>query len=122
MVESVNGMPASLAARAARISPSPCCMPNRPTGARMNGDDNFWPTTVVARLRAETSTRMRWRSLMRFQVGAVGAQRLLVVGAAVGVIEERARNPAARQLPQVFDQVMFFMEAARTARKRGKSG
>ena len=64
MVESVNGMPASLAARAARISPSPCCMPNRPTGASTNGDDTFCPTMVVARLREETSTSTRWRNLI----------------------------------------------------------
>ena len=64
MVESVNGMPAALAARADRISPSPCCMPHSPIGASTNGDDAFCPMTVVARLRAETSTSTRWRSLM----------------------------------------------------------
>ena len=36
-------------------------------------------------------------------VGAVGAQRLLVIGTAVGVIEKGARNLAAGKLPQVFD-------------------
>ena len=38
-----------------------------------------------------------------FEVGAVGAQGFLVVGAAVGVIEKGARNPAAGDLAQVLD-------------------
>ena len=37
------------------------------------------------------------------EIGAVGAQRLLVVGARVGVIEEHFRDVAARALPQVID-------------------
>ena len=36
-------------------------------------------------------------------VGAVGAQRLLVVGAGVGVFEEHLRHVAPRALPQVLD-------------------
>ena len=39
----------------------------------------------------------------RFEVGAIGAQRFLVIGAAVGVIEKGARNLAAGEVAQVFD-------------------
>ena len=37
------------------------------------------------------------------QIGAVGAQCLLGIGAAVGILEELPRNPALRRLPQVVD-------------------
>ncbi len=38
-----------------------------------------------------------------FEIGAVGAQRLLGIGAAVGIFEERPRHLAAGGLPQVLD-------------------
>ena len=38
-----------------------------------------------------------------FEIGAVGAQRLLRIGAAVGIFEERARHLAAGGLPQILD-------------------
>ena len=41
MVESVKGMPNFLAARAAKISPSACCMPVRPVGAMATGMATF---------------------------------------------------------------------------------
>ena len=37
------------------------------------------------------------------EIVEVGAQRLLVIRAAVGIFEKGARNPAAGKLPQVFD-------------------
>ncbi len=64
MVESVNGMPNALAARAPRISPSACCMPVRPVGAMATGMATSWPTMVVRVLRPSMFTATRWRSLM----------------------------------------------------------
>ena len=64
MVESVKGMPNCLAARAAKISPSACCMPVRPVGAMATGMCTRWPTMVVAVLRPSIFTATRWRSLI----------------------------------------------------------
>ena len=64
MVESVKGTPNFSAARAARISPSACCMPVRPVGARATGMATPWPIMVVAVLRWSMSTSTRWRSLI----------------------------------------------------------
>ena len=44
-------MPNFLAARAAAISPSACCMPVRPVGARATGIVTGSPIMVVAVLR-----------------------------------------------------------------------
>ena len=41
--------------------------------------------------------------LDRLQIGAVGAQRFFLVGAAIGVIEKRARHLAAGKRAQVVD-------------------
>ena len=67
MVDSVNGTPAAAAARAARISPSACCMPVRPTGASATGMLTGWPTMVLASVRLEKSTATRWRRWMRWK-------------------------------------------------------
>jgi hypothetical protein len=64
MVESVKGTPNSSAARAASISPSACCMPVIPVGARATGMETFWPIIVVSSVRFVMSTRTRWRSLI----------------------------------------------------------
>ena len=64
IVESVNGTPAFAAARAARISPSACCMPARPVGASATGMDTGWPTMVEASERSDMSTATRCLSLM----------------------------------------------------------
>ena len=37
------------------------------------------------------------------QILGIGAQRVLGIGAAVGIVEERLRNPALVQLAQIFD-------------------
>ena len=64
IVDRVNGTPAFAAARAARISPSACCIPVMPVGARATGIATAWPAMVVARDRLVMSTATRWRSLM----------------------------------------------------------
>jgi hypothetical protein len=64
IVDSVNGMPNSLAALAARISPSACCMPVSPTGAMATGIFTSTPTICVAVLRFSMFTATRWRSLI----------------------------------------------------------
>ena len=62
MVDKVKGMPNFLAACAAWISPSACCMPVRPTGAMLTGMWVGTPTMVVAVLRFSMLTATRWRS------------------------------------------------------------
>ena len=62
MVESVKGIPKSLAARAASISPSACCMPVRPVGAIATGMATSSPSIFVRRVRLSMSTITRWRS------------------------------------------------------------
>ena len=44
------------------------------------------------------------------EISTVGAQRLLVVGASIGIIEEHFRDVAARTLPQVGDAGQCFHE------------
>jgi hypothetical protein len=60
----VNGMPNFSAARAARISPSACCMPVSPVGAIATGIRTGVPAIVVASVRLSMSTATRWRSLI----------------------------------------------------------
>ncbi len=62
IVDRVNGTPNFSAALAHRISPSACCMPNRPTGARATGILTGVPAIVVAVLRLSMFTATRWRS------------------------------------------------------------
>ena len=64
MVDRVKGMPNLFAARAARISPSACCMPVRPVGAMATGMATFCPIIVVSVDRCSMLTRMRWRNLI----------------------------------------------------------
>ena len=63
IVDSVNGTPKASAARAARISPSACCMPVRPVGAIATGMATSTPTMVVRvdRFCRFTATRCRSR-------------------------------------------------------------
>ena len=58
---------------------------------------------VVAVLRSRDVDQDALAQLDALEIGAVGAQRLLGIGAAVGIVEERLRHPAARGLPQVLD-------------------
>ncbi len=62
IVLSVKRRPNFSAARAARISPSACCMPVRPVGASATGMRTGTPTIVVAVLRFSRLTATRWRS------------------------------------------------------------
>jgi hypothetical protein len=64
MVDSVNGTPNFSAARAARISPSACCMPVSPTGASATGIATSSPIIVVRTERFSRLTATRWRSLI----------------------------------------------------------
>ncbi len=59
-----NGMPAFSAARAARISPLPRCMPQSPTGASESGAAAALPRIFVAVERFATSTRIFCRNLI----------------------------------------------------------
>ena len=65
MVLSVKGTPKSSAARAARISPSACCIPVSPTGASATGIATSRPAIVVFVDRPSMSTATRWRSRIR---------------------------------------------------------
>jgi len=65
IVDSVKRMPSRCAARAARISPSACCMPVSPVGAIATGILTSMPTILVAVLRLSMFTATRWRSLIR---------------------------------------------------------
>ena len=62
MVERVKGTPKASAAWAARISPSACCMPVSPVGARATGIETDSPTISDASDRSAMSTSTRWRS------------------------------------------------------------
>ena len=64
MVESVNGTPNFSAARAARISPSACCMPVSPVGASATGIVTFSPIIVVSSERFSMLTATRWWNLI----------------------------------------------------------
>ncbi len=62
IVDRVKGTPAFSAARAARISPSACCMPVRPVGAKATGMATVRPAMVVASERFVMSTATRCRN------------------------------------------------------------
>jgi peptidoglycan/LPS O-acetylase OafA/YrhL len=93
MVDSVNGMPNFLAARAARISPSACCMPVRPVGAIATGMATGWPTMVVRSAAAFHVHRHPLAQQDLLEVGLVGAVGALGPRAGVGVVVEHARHP-----------------------------
>ena len=82
----------------------------------MKGDDELLPDDGGGEAARGDVDQHALAQLDRFEVGAVGAQRLLVVGAAVGVIEKRARNLAAGKLPQVVDAGDVFHGGARSVR------
>ncbi len=64
IVLSVNGTPNRSAAFAARISPSACCMPASPVGARATGIATSTPIIDVRVLRLSMFTITRCRSLI----------------------------------------------------------
>ena len=65
IVDRQKGTPNFSAARAAWISPSACCIPVRPTGARATGMVAGRPTISDAVLRFDMSTATFWRSFRR---------------------------------------------------------
>ena len=67
IVDSVNGTPKTSAARAARISPSACCIPVRPVGASATGIATSSPAMVVRSERPSMLTATRCRSRMRWK-------------------------------------------------------
>ena len=67
IVETVTGTPNCSAARAARISPSACCMPVRPVGASATGIATSVPIMLPLIERFSRFTATRWRSLMRWK-------------------------------------------------------
>ena len=90
-------MPAAAAARAAQRSPSGQNRPARPVGPTMTGSDRRRPNRATERSRvAGAAERMR-QQLDLVEDGFVPAQRALVLGAAVGEIEYRARQGRLRQ-------------------------
>ena len=64
IVDSVNGTPKASAARAARISPSACCMPVMPVGASATGIATSRPIIVLRIERPSMLIATRWRSLI----------------------------------------------------------
>ena len=96
-------MPNFSAARAARISPSACCMPVSPVGAIATGITVSTPTIFVRSVRLSMSTATRWRSLMPLEVVFVRAVGALGPRAGIGVVVEHARHAPLRQHAQVFD-------------------
>ena len=78
-------------------------MPQSPIGASASGSATCSPMMVVARLALRHVDQHALAQLDALEVGAVGAQRLLRVGAGLGIIEERAWHLAAGHLPQVLD-------------------
>ena len=69
----------------------------------MIGADSLWPTIDGREASFGHVHQNALAQLDGFEVGAIGAQRFLVVGAAIGVIEKGARHPAARRHPQIID-------------------
>ncbi len=92
IVDSVNGMPNASAARAARISPSACCMPVRPVGAIATGIATSAPTM---RRRGAAALHVHRHPLAQLdpgEVALVGAVGALGPRAGVGVVVEHARH------------------------------
>ena len=64
MVDKVKGIPNSFAARAAKISPSACCMPVSPVGAIARGIATRCPIMWLTVERFSMLIKIRWRSLI----------------------------------------------------------
>ena len=103
MVLSVNGMPAACAARQARISPSPCCMPAEADRRERERQRHRLADDGGGEIAARHVDQHALAQLDPLEIGAVGAQRLLRIGAGLGIVEEHPRDLAAGELPQVLD-------------------
>ena len=96
-------MPNFSAARAARISPSACCMPVRPVGAIATGIATSMPTIVVRERAVVHVDRDALAQLDALEVALVGAVGALGPRAGVGVVVEHARHALLGEHAQVFD-------------------
>jgi hypothetical protein len=67
-----------------------------------SGSDTGSPRIVVCVLRCDIDENAL-AQLDPLQIGAIGVERLLGIGPPFGIVEERARNPAARGFSQIFD-------------------
>ena len=83
MVESVNGTPAAAAARAARISPSACCMPVRPTGRERHRHADGLPDHGAGERAVRHVDGDALAQMDALEVGLVGAIGALGPGARV---------------------------------------
>ena len=92
-----------------------------PIGASRNGRSKVVPRTVVRKSARGTTTPLRGRSRMRVEDAAVVAQRDFVLGAAVGVVEDDARQPALGEAPQVGD-IDGLVDSAEGSHGSGVSG
>ncbi len=98
-----NGIPAAWAARQARISPSPNCMPHNPTGARASGSEAGLPGDRGGQLALPDIDPHSLAESDRVQAGPVFPQGRLGVRAVIRVLEERLRHPSQRQVPQILN-------------------
>ena len=103
MVERQSRVPAACAARAPCTSPSRA---NKSGHAGRRDRDRQRQVFAEQRGRDRNLRDVHQHALAQadgVEVGAVGAQRQLVVGAALGIVEQRARQAPPRDLAQVLD-------------------
>ena len=103
MVLRQKGTPAACAARAAWISPSRQNRPVRPVGAGATGMAHASPSTMVCAVESRHIDHDALAQRDRAQVVAIARPGALVVGAAVDVVEQRARQSPLRELAQIRD-------------------
>ena len=70
---------------------------------RAIGSEHFLAEYRCARAALGNINQHALAKLDPLHVGAVGAQRLLAIGARLEIVEEGARDPAAGHLPEVVD-------------------
>ena len=78
-------------------------MRQKPSGASRNGTSSVVPSTVVRRSGVGASTHWRGLNVTSREHALVRAQRDLVFGAAVDVVEDDRRQAALRHSPKVRD-------------------
>ena len=103
MVERQSRVPAACAARAPCISPSRA---NKSGHAGRRDRDRQRELLAEQRGRDRDLRDVDQHALAQLdgvEVGAVGGERQLVIGAALAVVEQRARQAPPRDLAQVLD-------------------
>ena len=93
-----NAVPAAVAARALQSSPPGQSSPASPVGPTMTGIDSVLPNSSMDRSRVSAPCSGRGRSWMSSKGGLVAPERPLVLRAAVGEIEDRARQRPPREI------------------------